>query len=91
MWTDLLEEEEPTAKGGLTHVGEQTGDGLDISSGVNVAQLTDHRQTQSVNSDPPLPWNHSNVQRMEAFIQNYVLFKQISLKKLIKCHDNFIH
>lgn len=36
-----------------THVGKQAADGLNVGSSKHVAELTDHGQTQGVNSDSP--------------------------------------
>lgn len=40
----------------FTHAGQQSSDGLHISSSKNVWQRIDHRETQGVNTDPPLAY-----------------------------------
>lgn len=48
----------------LTHVSKQTGDGLDISAGVHVAQLVDYGQAERVDSDPPLACENKHKTRL---------------------------
>lgn len=47
--------------GRLTHVGEQTGDGLNVSSRVHVAQLVNHGQTHRMDPDPPFSFRDRRI------------------------------
>lgn len=44
-----------------THTSQQSSNGLNISSSEDVGQRIDHRETQGVDTDPPLSCKRKNV------------------------------